>query len=102
MRIAELFKKVDTYNEIAAMMYTKRASVILHDHTDNTVLKFYNVSQFRHYIKAYHDAEMAKQIMSFEGWDWNTAFDFDGGVSETFRYSVRIVSRDADVKTLAI
>ena len=98
MKITDLFKKIEAYNEIANYTYAKKASVILHDHNDNTVMKFYNVGQLRRYIKAYHDVETAKQIMRFEGWDFGTPFTFASSESETFTYSIRVVPRDGDIR----
>lgn len=93
MKITDLFKKVEAFNEIANYAYVEKVCVRLLDHANSAVERCYNVKQFRRYIKKHHDKEVSKQVMQFDGWELNTPIAFAFAESESFTYSIRIVPR---------
>lgn len=71
MTLKKLFDKVDTYNEIADLMRTQRASIYFTDGNYCFGEQFSNYTEFRKYIKKEYIKEVADLILKSEDWEFD-------------------------------
>lgn len=68
MTMKEMFKKVETYNEIADMMCSRKANICFSDNTF-TAECFEDYNSFRKFIKREYTAEVADKILKANSWE---------------------------------
>jgi len=69
MTMKEMFKKVETYNEIAELMGTDKAKISFYDLPCFGGIHFSNYKEFSKYIRQEYIKEIADAILKHDGWE---------------------------------
>lgn len=93
MKMRDIFKKVEAYNEIADMMRTDKAQIYFADvmgtwsHGEHC--KTYR--EFTKYVKDEYQKEIADKILKLDGWeiDGELEIEWAGGIA---RYSPQLTT----------
>ena len=90
MKIRDIFKKVETYNEVAEIMQTTKAEVSFGEFYHSE--RFDNYEDFRKYVRREYITEFADKVLKFEEWeiDSEKEIEWSGGTS---KLSLDIVSK---------
>ena len=76
MTLKDLFKKVETYNEIAEMMRTYKAKIYFCD-------SFFSGEHFdtfealRKYARKEYIKDLADRVLKFDGWEFDKGITFE-------------------------
>ena len=67
MKMKDMFKKVETYNEIAEIMLTQKAKIIFGEKWYHE--EFKNYDDFKKYVRHEYIKEVADKILNSEDWE---------------------------------
>ena len=93
MKMKEMFKKVETYNEIAELMNTHKAKIQFGEKFHSE--RFVNFSEFKKYIHSEYIDEVAEKILKSEEWEIDGEVEIkwgEGMFSGASTYFVELVS----------
>ena len=93
MTIKELFKKVETYNEIAELMNTRKASISFYDYGVFHGESFETFNEFRKWLRGTYIKEMADVILKLSDWE----FDKKVTIKHTDYFGTSIEEFSADL-----
>ena len=84
MKIRDIFKKVEVYNEVAELMYSAKAEIKFGEDWHSE--RFDNYEDFRKYVRKEYITEVADKILKFEEWeiDSEKEIEWSGGTSKFF------------------
>lgn len=79
MTLKEMFKKVETYNEIAEMMQTEKAQIYFYINLGpcNSGEHFSNFKDLRRYIKKEFVSECAEKLLAADNWELDGEIEID-------------------------
>ena len=93
MKIKDLFKKVETYNEVADLMHTNKAKIQFGEVFYSERFEHYN--DFCKYVKREYIKEVAEKILSADNCEFDTEIEIEYG-SDIFagssKFSIELVS----------
>ena len=93
MKIRDLFKKVEVYNEVSEIMLTTKAEISFHQSFFSSE-RFDNYEDFRRYIRREYVTKTADEILKSDKWEFNEdneaeiEIEFEGEKSKYFVYLV--------------
>jgi len=67
MKMRDMFKKIDAYNEIAELMHTPKAKIAFGEKFHSE--RFGNFSEFKKYVCNEYIDEVAEKILKSEDWE---------------------------------
>lgn len=76
MKLREVFNKIESYNEIAEMMGTDKAQIVLVDYYDNVGFTsveghFKTYKELRKFAKSEYQTEVADKLLKATDWEIN-------------------------------
>lgn len=96
MTMKELFKKVDTYNEIAEMMGTDKAKLVLTDIDIITKCEgsFKTYKEFTKFVKSEYQKEVAENLIKSKDWELDGEITFQWGWNKeyTAKYGIELAA----------
>ena len=75
MKLREVFNKIESYNEIAEMMGTDKAQIVLVDHYDPNGFftsvegHFKTYKELRKFVKSEYQTEVADKLLKATDWE---------------------------------
>jgi hypothetical protein len=93
MRIKEMFKKVDGYNELAEVMNTEKAHVWFADKICSSITdgeSFTEYGEFRKYIRREYFKDVADFILNSDVWEMNGETDFTSKTGRVLTFELCI------------
>lgn len=95
MTMKELFKKVETYNEVADLMNTRKAKIKFYDYDIHSGESFETYDEFRSWVREQFIKEEAEVILKSNSWQFDEELtieytDFFG--TQTNIFSADLVS----------
>ena len=96
MTMKELFKKVDTYNEIAEMMGTDKAKLVLTyiDIITKCEGSFKTYKEFTKFVKSEYQKEVAENLIKSKDWELDGEITFQWGWNKehTCKYGIELAA----------
>lgn len=93
MKLRELFKKVEAYNELAEIMNTFKAHIWFADKTFSTSAfgyPFATYAGFRKYIRCEYIKEVADAILSSDDWQINNEKEIRTQYGKTLTFEIGV------------
>ena len=81
MKLREVFNKIESYNDIAEMMGTDKAQIVLVDYHDNMGFTsaeghFKTYKELRKFAKSEYQTEVADKLLKATDWEFNHLISF--------------------------
>ena len=96
MTMKELFKKVETYNEVAEMMGTDKAKLVLTDIDIITKCEgsFKTYKEFTKFVKSEYQKEVAENLIKSKDWELDGEITFQWGLNKeyTCKYGIELAA----------
>ena len=99
MTMKELFKKVETYNEIAEMMGTDKAKLVLTDIDDKFGYakvegSFKTYKEFTKFVKDEYFKDVAENLIKSKDWEMDGEITFQWGWNKenTCKYGIELAA----------
>jgi hypothetical protein len=93
MKIKELFKKLEGYNELAELMNTEKAHIWFGDKLCTVITNgdsFTDFSKFRKYVRKEYFKEVADFILNSDGWEFNQEVSFTNNAGRVIPFELYI------------
>ena len=93
MKAKELFKKLETYNELAEIMHTQKAAICFGEAYYSE--RFNNYKEFSKYVKKTYIDEVAAKILNADNFEFDseTVIEYGSGIfAGSAKYFIDIVS----------
>ena len=94
MKMKDMFKKVEAYNEIAELMHTSKAKIQFGEGLFSSE-RFENYSDFKKYVRHEYIKEVAEEILNAEEWEIDGELEIkfgEGMFSSTSKFFAELVS----------
>ena len=85
MKMKDMFKKMETYNEVAEVMMVTKAKIQFGEKWHSE--RFDNFNDFKKYIRNEYIKEVADKILNFEGWEIDGESTIEGNWGESTFFS---------------
>ena len=96
MTLKEMFKKVETYNEIAELMRTYKTMISFYDCGAYHGQRVKSYDELRRWVRKEYIKEIADQILKCDTWEFDKAITFEWtdyfGYTYTSKFSPDLVA----------